>query len=92
MDLRSPVRRLTLLTVATAVAYVVLRMALNSVAQNSGAHDVLTLAYFVVALAVVGFAWALASALITDRRSKQVREGQDQTRAVHGDGSSDVAE
>jgi hypothetical protein len=69
MSLRSPVQRLTLLTVATTLAFTGLLIALKSVDQHSGAHGLLFVLFMIAALAVLGFAWALGSVLIADRRA-----------------------
>ncbi|HEY0905341.1 MAG TPA: hypothetical protein VGE14_15755 [Marmoricola sp.] len=69
MDLRSPVDRLTIITVGAALAFAALLFALKSVDPGSGAHGLLFVLFIVAALAVLGFAWSLVSALVADRRS-----------------------
>jgi len=68
MDLRTPVRRLAVLTGGTAVVLVALVVALNSLDPDSGTHGVVAVSGMVVALALVGFAWALVSAALAERR------------------------
>jgi Na+/melibiose symporter-like transporter len=71
MNLRTPVRRLVLLTGGTAVALVALVVAMSSLDPDSGAHGVVAVSGMVVALALVGFAWALASAALAERRLRK---------------------
>lgn len=55
MDLRTPVRRLAVLTGGTAVLLVALVVALNSLDPDSGAQGLVAVSGIVVALALVGF-------------------------------------
>jgi hypothetical protein len=71
MNLRSPVQRLSLITLVAAVAFVGLLIALKSVDPNSAAHGLLFVLFTVAGLAVVGFAWSLVSARIVDRRAEK---------------------
>jgi heme A synthase len=71
VNLRSPVHRLTVITVATAMAFVSLLIALKAVDPNSGVHGVVAVVGMVVALAMLGFAWSLVSAFIANRRTQK---------------------
>ena len=68
MDRRWPVHRLTLITVTTALVFACLLVALQSVDRHAGAYGLLFVLFMIAALALLGFAWALVSALLADRR------------------------
>jgi hypothetical protein len=59
------------ITSAAAAAFLGLLIALKSVDPDSSAHGVLFVLFTVAALAVVGFAWSLVSALIAKRRAEK---------------------
>ena len=58
MDRRTPVQRLTLIMVATALVFAALLIALKSAGPHSGVHELLFVLSMVAACAVLGFAVA----------------------------------
>lgn len=70
MKLRTPVQRLTVLTVVAALAMVLLSIGSLALDMDTGARDALAIAGAMAALATIGFAWALVSSVLAVRRSR----------------------
>jgi hypothetical protein len=71
MSLRSPVQRHTLITVVTGLVWTGLLVAIKSMRPHAGDAGLVFALFVIATCAVLGFAWSLASALISERRARK---------------------